>query len=79
MGIANELTGRVTSKYSNVEYYFHLKKTNEALATQNEQLLNSLPSNFQGADSSRTVFTDTTKYDTLGTTRRYVWRGGTCG
>ena len=75
MGVANELTGRVTSKYSNVEYYFHLKKTNEALATQNEHLLNSLPSNFQAPDSSRTVFTDTTKYDTLGTIRRYVWRG----
>ncbi len=75
MGVANELTGRVSSKYSNVEYYFHLKKTNEALATQNEQLLNGLPSNYQPPDSSRIIFTDTTKYDTLGIIRRYVWRG----
>lgn len=75
MGVANELTGRVSSRYSNVEYYFHLKKTNEELAAQNEHLLNSLPSNFQAPDSSHTIVTDTTRYDTLGTIRRYVWRG----
>ncbi len=32
MGVANELTGRINTRYSNVEYYFHLKKTNESLA-----------------------------------------------
>lgn len=75
MGVANELTGRVSAKYSNVEYYFHLKKTNESLAAQNEHLLNSLPSNYQAPDSSKQIITDTTRYDTLGTIRRYVWRG----
>ena len=74
MGIAGELTGRVSSKYNNVEYYFHLKKTNELLAAQNEQLLNVQKSNFQGADSSVATITDTTHYDTLGTIRRYVYR-----
>ena len=48
MGVANELTGRVSSKYSNVEYYFHLKKINESLAQQNEQLLNQLKNNYPG-------------------------------
>jgi len=58
MGIANELTGRVSSKYSNVEYYFRLKKANEALAAQNEQLLNSLKTNFQPPDTAATVIAE---------------------
>ncbi len=75
LGTANELTGRVSSKYSNVEYYFHLKKTNESLAAQNELLLNGLHSNYQAPDSALQIVTDTVKYDTLGLIRKYVWRG----
>jgi rod shape-determining protein MreC len=75
MGVANELTGRVSSKYSNVEYYFHLKKTNESLSQQNEQLLNEMKSNFQSADSLTKVVIDTLDKDTAGVARRYLWRG----
>jgi len=74
MGVANELTGRVSSKYSNVEYYFHLKKTNESLAHQNELLLNQLKNNFQSPDSLTKIVLDTTQIDTLGIARRYLWR-----
>lgn len=73
MGIANELTGRVNSKYSNVEHYFHLKKTNELLASENERLLNTLPSNFQSPDSSRHLIVDTVKTDSSASTRRYLY------
>jgi rod shape-determining protein MreC len=75
MGVANELTGRVSSKYSNVEYYFHLKKTNESLAKQNELLLNRLKDNFQSPDSLTKVVVDTVNVDTTGIARRYLWRG----
>ncbi|MEO8583562.1 MAG: rod shape-determining protein MreC [Flavitalea sp.] len=75
MGVANELTGRVSSKYNNVEYYFHLKKTNEMLAAQNEQLLNVQKNNFQDADTAIKINIDTVRYDTLGTFRRYLYRG----
>ena len=75
MGVANELTGRVNSKYSNVEYYFHLKKTNESLAAENEKLLNAMKSSFQSPDSSTQIFTDTSKFDTTGTVRRFLYRG----
>lgn len=75
MGIANELTGRVSSKYSNIQYYFHLKKTNETLAAQNELLLNQLPGNFQAPDSTAQIISDTSSVDTTGAPRRYVWRG----
>jgi len=74
MGIANEVTGRVSDKYSTVEYYFHLKKENEALARRNEQLLNMLPSNFQSPDTAVQLVRDSTAYDTLHTIRRYLWR-----
>jgi rod shape-determining protein MreC len=75
MGIANELTGRVSSRYSNIEYYFHLKKINESLASQNEKLLNEMPSNREGADSSLQIIVDTAHKDTTGANLRYVWRG----
>jgi rod shape-determining protein MreC len=75
MGVANELTGRVSSRYTNIEYYFHLKKTNESLARQNEQLLNQLNTNFQSPDSLTMVVIDSSKVDTVNTLRRYLWRG----
>lgn len=75
MGVANELTGRVSSRYSNIQYYFHLKKTNESLAKQNESLLNAMPSNFQSPDSLSSVVIDTVNRDTSGDYRRYIWRG----
>lgn len=74
MGVANELTGRVSSKYSNIEYYFHLKKTNESLSQQNEQLLNQLKNNFQSPDSLTHVVIDTSQIDTVREVRRYLWR-----
>ncbi len=73
MGAANELTGRIGSRYSNIEYYVQLKQVNESLAAQNEQLLNALPSNFELADSSERVVSDTIRYDTAGA-RKYIWR-----
>jgi rod shape-determining protein MreC len=73
MGVANELTGRVNSKYSNVEYYFHLKKTNESLALENERLLNALKSNFQSPDSSQRAIIDTVKTDSASSLRRYLY------
>ncbi|HUQ65035.1 MAG TPA: rod shape-determining protein MreC [Flavitalea sp.] len=75
MDVANELTGRVSSKYSNIEYYFHLKKTNESLAQQNEKLLNELKTNYQGPDSLTKVVIDSSQTDTTRLLRRYLWRG----
>ncbi len=74
MGVANEITGRVSERYSNVEYYFHLKKENEALARRNVALLNQLPLNFQSPDSSSNIVTDTIVQDSVKSVRRYLWR-----
>ena len=74
MGIANEVTGLVGKRYNNIEYYFHLKKTNEALARENESLLNRLQENFDAPDSSSRLVIDTSRYDTLEPFRKYRYR-----
>jgi rod shape-determining protein MreC len=74
MGVANELTGRVSGKYDNITYYFHLKTTNEALVKENEELRNKLRANFADPDTTRQLVQDSIPFDTLGHTRRFLWR-----
>lgn len=73
-GVANEITGNIGGKYTNVTYYFHLKKTNDDLAKENEELRNKLLSNFDRPDSSQKIIQDTIPYDTLGHYRKYIYR-----
>lgn len=71
MGVANEVTGRVSEQYSNVEYYFHLKRTNQALAKENERLNNLLLANFAPRDTSSRIVIDSIKVDSMEQYRRY--------
>lgn len=71
MGVASEVTGRVSERYNNVEYYFHLKRTNEALVKENERLNNLLLQNFAPPDTSSKVVTDSIRVDSLEVYRRY--------
>jgi rod shape-determining protein MreC len=73
MNVAGEVTGRVSERYNNVEYYFRLKKTNEALAAQNEHLLNLLRQDYEAADTSKKFFTDTLRIDSLQTIQRFKY------
>lgn len=74
MGVASEVTGRINEKYNNVEYYFKLKKTNEALAKENEELRNRLRQNFESPDTTQRIIRDSFPYDTLGQLRKYLFR-----
>jgi rod shape-determining protein MreC len=74
MGVANEVTGRINEKYNNIEYYFKLKKTNEALVKENEQLRNQLRQNFESPDTTLRTVQDSIAYDTLGHYRKYFFR-----
>lgn len=74
MGVANEVTGNINQRYNNIETYFSLKKTNEALAKENEELRNKLRNNFEPTDTSSKVVTDTVAYDTTGRFRKYLFR-----
>lgn len=75
MGVAKEMTGGIYDKANNVEYYFHLKSTNDSLAKENERLRNMLRSNFDVPDTAVTIVRDTIPYDSLGHFRKYLWRG----
>ena len=74
MRLANEGTGWFYTKYDRVDSYFKLKKTNEELARENEQLRNQLRQNFQSPDTSLRIIRDTIPFDTLGKYRQYIWR-----
>jgi rod shape-determining protein MreC len=74
-GVANELTGNIGGRYSNVTNYFHLKSTNDQLAKENAELRNALFSNFSRPDTTQKLVQDTVAYDTLGHFRKYLWRG----
>lgn len=74
MGIAKEMTGGIYEKANSVEYYFHLKTTNDSLVKENERLRNMLTTNFEAADTAQKVITDTIPIDTLGTLRKFLSR-----
>jgi len=73
-GVAKELTGGIYNRANNIEYYFHLKTTNDSLAKENARLRNMLATSFEGADTASRVVTDTIPYDTLGHYRKYIVR-----
>ena len=74
LGVANELTGWVNSKYSTVDDYFHLKQESDRIHHLNDSLVNLLKSNFLNIDTATRFVQDTIPYDTLGHRRRYIWR-----
>ncbi len=49
--LSNQLTGKVNIQYSNIERYFHLKKTNDSLVRANELLYNRLKANYELPDT----------------------------
>ncbi|HVX27004.1 MAG TPA: rod shape-determining protein MreC [Parafilimonas sp.] len=69
--VANETTGKVGAQYNNVEYYFRLKKTNEALAKENAELRGLLKSSFENPDTSSVIKIDSLLKDTLGRVRKF--------
>jgi rod shape-determining protein MreC len=73
MNVAGEITGKLDEKYSGIEYYFQLKKTNEQLVKENEKLHQLLKENYEGADSSRRQIIDTVKIDSLRKVQKYYW------
>jgi rod shape-determining protein MreC len=69
--IANETTGKVGAQYNAIEYYFRLKKTNEALAAENAELRGLLKSSFESPDTSTVIKIDSLLKDTLGRVRKF--------
>ena len=68
---ANEVTGLVSEKYNNIEYYFRLKQTNESLAAENARLHNMLAASYENPDTGTVIKIDSLLKDTLGLIRKY--------
>jgi len=69
--IANEATGTVGARYNSIEYYFKLKRTNEALAAENAELRGLLKQSFESPDTSIVIKIDSLLKDTLGRVRKF--------
>ncbi len=63
--VASEITGRINARYNSVDYYFKLKKANEALVKENVALREKLHSNYQPADTLHTIVVDSIRVDSL--------------
>jgi rod shape-determining protein MreC len=74
LGMANEMTGWMNSKYAKVDNYFHLKQESDRIHRLNDSLMNLLKSDFLNSDTATKPVEDTIPYDTLGHRRRYLWR-----
>jgi rod shape-determining protein MreC len=74
LGVANELTGWMNSKYANVDEYFHLKQESDRIHRLNDSLMNLLQTNFLNPDTATQLVQDSIPYDTMGHRRRYLWR-----
>jgi rod shape-determining protein MreC len=74
LGWANEITGRINTRYKTVDDFFHLKAENIRVHKLNDSLLNLLRGNFMKTDTSARMVTDSVPYDTTGAIRRYLWR-----
>ena len=77
LGIANEMTGNINSKYKKVEDYFNLKEENRRVHRLNDSLLNLIPQNFMRRERGTQFVKDSIPYDTAGHYRRYLSRPAT--
>ena len=73
MGVASEITGKLSQRYNTVEYYFNLKKDNERLVKENEYLHNLVKQDFEPADTSSAIVVDSIRIDSLEKFRRYQY------
>jgi rod shape-determining protein MreC len=74
LGVANEMSGWMNSKYANIDQYFHLKQESDRIHHVNDSLINLVKTNFLNPDTATQFVQDTIPYDTLGHRRRYLWR-----
>jgi len=63
LNVSTEITGRINERYNGIEYYFQLKKTNEALVRENLVLRQQLKENYEAPDSGRRLILDTIRVD----------------
>ena len=73
MNVADNLTGKLNEKYNNVDYYFHLKKTNAELVKENIYLRSLLKQNYQAPDTNNKIVVDSIRVDSIKKYQRYQY------
>src|ERR1041385_9028468 len=66
LGMANEITGWINTKYATVDNYFHLNQESDRIHRLNDSLLNLMKGNILNSDTTMRLAEDTIPYDTLG-------------
>jgi rod shape-determining protein MreC len=69
---ANSVSARLYNRYNNVQYYFHLKATNDSLVNENARLHNILRTSYDSVTLDNLVKTDTIRTYSTDTTRKVV-------
>ena len=70
---SNQITGKIDQRYSNVENYFQLKKTNDSLVSANEKLYNKLRENFDIPDTLARTVVDSIRNDSILQFRKFTY------
>ena len=71
--IFNNVTGKINSRYSEVQQYFYLRKTNDSLIKANEELYNKLKADFSLPDSTSKFVLDSIHVDSINQFRKYTY------
>ncbi|MGE7777450.1 rod shape-determining protein MreC [Chitinophaga sp. NPDC101104] len=69
---ANGVSGKLYTRYNDIQYYFHLKSTNDSLVSENLALLQQLPTSFEEKDTASLVKFDTLRKFTNDTARKLL-------
>lgn len=69
----NQFTGKINDRYSNIENYFQLKKTNDSLVRANEVLYNKLKMDFELPDTVTKTVIDSIRIDSLLKFRKFTY------
>ncbi|MEO6489336.1 MAG: rod shape-determining protein MreC [Ferruginibacter sp.] len=70
---SNQVTGKINTQYSRINYYFHLKKTNDSLVKVNEELYNKLKKNYELPDTVTRTIVDSIRVDSVLEYRKYTY------
>jgi rod shape-determining protein MreC len=62
LGVANEITGWVNTRYNTVQDFFTMREENRRVHKLNDSLMNLLSSNFLKRDTSLRLVTDSIPY-----------------
>ncbi|MGX5818544.1 rod shape-determining protein MreC [Chitinophaga lutea] len=69
---SNSVSGKLYTKYNDVQYYFHLKATNDSLVKENLRLHNELSTSFMSTDTSAVIHYDTLRRYSADTSRKLL-------